>query len=346
MINYNITPANPLGGLSNITGDYIKKAGEKKLLDDAAEVFKTGSTDEVANFMIKNPQSAAALDKATGFKSEATKNNLIQTSLDILNGINPDEAIQKRVDEVEAQGGDASHTRELQGRVQGNPEAAKQNALMALAVHSPAAYKAYMDSQPKVEKPTTLMQNLQAAGLQPGTAEYQQAIMGYIKKPSGSTITIGDAKVLEKATEGQLSSAGFASKVAAANAELDSIEDSGYDPSNIKSAVATSVPGGGYLLDDNASLYESAKTDYITAVLRDESGATIGTDEYKLEEKKSFPRPGDSKAVIEAKRKRRKRQLSVLKNQSKGVYDIQYEKPSERTIPVDQMSDEELMKGL
>ncbi len=346
MIDYNITPANPLSGLGAVTGNYIQQQGEKKVMDEAVEAFKTGDPDAVAEFVIRNPQSSAAIDKAMGFKNEATKANLIQTSMDILNGLNPDQVIQDRINEVESQDGDASHTRELQSSVSGNPEAAKQKALMALAVHSPQAYKAYMDQKAKPQNPTTRMQELEAAGYKQGTPEYRAKLLSLMNKPTGTTITIGDQKTMEKATEGQLAAAGFTSRVTEANSTLEALEDSGFDPSNLEEKVASSIPGAGnFMVSDEFQEYEGAKQDFITAVLRKESGAVISDDEFKREDKKYFPQPGDSAKAIDAKRARRKRQAEVLKKLSKGVYDIQYG-GQDSTPPEDtpELSIDELVK--
>ena len=185
-------------------------------------------------------------------------------------------------------------------------------------------YKSVFGDQAEAQKDTTVMQNLQAAGLVKGTPEYQQAMLDYIKKPTGTTVTIGDQRLLEKATEGQLAAAGFANRVQSSNDVLTALEDKGYNPTNLSEAVAKRAPGGNYLLSDNAQLYDGAKSDFITAVLRKESGATISEEEFQREDKKYFPQPGDSPATVSAKRKRREGQFTVLNKQSKGVYDVQY----------------------
>ena len=69
-----------------------------------------------------------------------------------------------------------------------------------------------------------------------------------------------------------------------------------------------------------AQSYEQAKKEFITAVLRRESGAAIGKDEYKQYGQIYFPAANDSPLVIEQKRKSRELQLVSMINQSDGFY--------------------------
>jgi hypothetical protein len=69
-----------------------------------------------------------------------------------------------------------------------------------------------------------------------------------------------------------------------------------------------------------AQSYEQAKKEFITAVLRRESGAAIGKDEYKQYGQIYFPAANDSSLVIEQKRKSRELQLVSMINQSDGFY--------------------------
>lgn len=67
-----------------------------------------------------------------------------------------------------------------------------------------------------------------------------------------------------------------------------------------------------------------AKTNFITAVLRKESGAAIGKDEYATEDNKYFPKLGDSKAVIDQKAEARRLAIKAIERQAgPGAKDIQ-----------------------
>jgi len=62
--------------------------------------------------------------------------------------------------------------------------------------------------------------------------------------------------------------------------------------------------------------YQQAKTNFITAVLRKESGAAIGQNEFETEEKKYFPQAGDSKANIAQKQRARELAIEAMKIQA------------------------------
>jgi hypothetical protein len=61
---------------------------------------------------------------------------------------------------------------------------------------------------------------------------------------------------------------------------------------------------------------EQARRNFVSAVLRKESGAAIGVDEYKNEERKYFPQAGDTDVVIKQKQKARELAIEALKAQA------------------------------
>ena len=56
-----------------------------------------------------------------------------------------------------------------------------------------------------------------------------------------------------------------------------------------------------------------AKTNFVTAVLRKESGAAISSEEFTNEDKKYFPQPGDSQELIDQKRQARILAIDTLR---------------------------------
>ncbi len=58
---------------------------------------------------------------------------------------------------------------------------------------------------------------------------------------------------------------------------------------------------------------EQAQRDFVNAVLRQESGAVINPSEFANAQKQYFPQPGDTKEVIEQKRKNRKLAIDAFK---------------------------------
>ena len=61
---------------------------------------------------------------------------------------------------------------------------------------------------------------------------------------------------------------------------------------------------------------EQARRNFVSAVLRKESGAAIGVDEYKNEERKYFPQAGDTDKVIKQKQEARELAIEALKAQA------------------------------
>lgn len=100
-------------------------------------------------------------------------------------------------------------------------------------------------------------------------------------------------------TEFQAASAGYAARMAYNDKVLNqiaytpgSITEFGFMPERLKS--------------ENRKAYEAAKTNWIAAKLRKESGAAIGEKEYSDADMQYFPQAGDSKKVINQKQQLRK----------------------------------------
>lgn len=139
--NYQVNVANPLGGLNQAIGGYIEREQAQNTLNQASEILKTGDTDAIADFMLKNPQAAAALSNVSNFRSQATKQNAVESAVGVLTGqLSPEDAINSRANFIRSQGGDPSDTEGLRS-VAGDPEAAKRAAWGTLAVHAPDVYK-------------------------------------------------------------------------------------------------------------------------------------------------------------------------------------------------------------
>ena len=78
---------------------------------------------------------------------------------------------------------------------------------------------------------------------------------------------------------------------------------------NLQNVAAELLPDAveGYFQSEVYKRNKSLQREWQILVLRDESGAAIGQDEYKNYDKIYFSRPGDSLALIEAKRRARAR---------------------------------------
>jgi hypothetical protein len=183
---------------------------------------------------------------------------------------------------------------------------------------------------------TSTQKKVMSEGIDPNTPEGQararELHQGARTDPSLRT----DQQVIDKANDAQLQAAGFANRVKIANADLSALEATpGFDPATVSSTIAGESTVGNLILDENQQLYKRGKADFITSVLRRESGAAIGADEFAREDVKYFPQIGDSKKVIERKQRARANAFNNLSKQSKGVYDVQFGLP--KGLPKDTM---------
>lgn len=126
-------------------------------------------------------------------------------------------------------------------------------------------------------------------------------------------ITTADGKPVmgkgTKPTEGQLSTAGYAKRMVAAEQILSDPSTAAEAP-GWGSAIAGSVPfiGAGLenvLQSEQTQSYKQAAINWTRAKLRRESGAAIGDQEGIKEYQTYFPQPGDSPLVVEQKRQAR-----------------------------------------
>ena len=138
-------------------------------------------------------------------------------------------------------------------------------------------------------------------------------------------------------TEFQGKAAMFGDRAAEANNIISSLEGK-YSPAmlNAKTALGSvwGVGGGleaagNVMLPANAQKVEQAQRDFVNAVLRLESGAAIGKDEFDNAKKQYFPQPGDSAAVITQKRANRERAINGLKANARTSGATQNADPSQ-----------------
>lgn len=159
-------------------------------------------------------------------------------------------------------------------------------------------------------------QDVAGGGLGAGQGK---APSGYRWKADGSLEPIpgGPAGVKAAPTEFQGKSAAFGLRAAEADKTITALGDK-YSPAkiNAKQAVGNAWVIGGALeaatnmtLSDNDQKAEQAQRDFVNAVLRQESGAAIGADEFTNAKRQYFPQPGDGAAVIA--QKARNRQLAI-----------------------------------
>ena len=138
-----------------------------------------------------------------------------------------------------------------------------------------------------------------------------------------------------KFTDGQSNAAAFANRMNAGLMIFDELTSGGYDPTNLQDYLASNLPRSvsGFASTAEGQRYMAAKTDFITAVLRKESGAAISVSEFEKEDRKYFPQPGEGPEVVEQKRKARARALQSMIAQSGPAYEVLFGDPEETGIP-------------
>ncbi len=163
-----------------------------------------------------------------------------------------------------------------------------------------------------------LVERARAAGLEPGTPEYQQFMvnggadrgMRFTVGPDGSVEVVqGGAASSRPLSVDQAKSGGFLVRAQESNAILGQFDIQGAD---FWGRMKESVPGGNYMQTEEYQRFEQARRDFINAILRRESGAVIADSEFNNADKQYFPQPGDGAAVIEQKRRNREAAIAGL----------------------------------
>jgi hypothetical protein len=81
-------------------------------------------------------------------------------------------------------------------------------------------------------------------------------------------------------------------------------------------AVMNVLPGALGGPSPEQQQYAQAKLNFITAILRKESGAAISPAEFANEDKKYFPQAGEGPAVVEQKRRARELAIRAMRVQA------------------------------
>ena len=173
----------------------------------------------------------------------------------------------------------------------------------------------------------TLKLRAKEAGLEEGTQAYQQfMIEGGAKK--GMTLTVGkDGTVTmtqggatvgkPKLTETQGKASAFYTRATSSGKIIDSLEKTGTE---FGQWLLGQVPMTNWMASEEFQKLDAAKRDWISSVLRLESGAAIGPNEFANYDKAFFPQVGDKPATLEQKRMQRDLVVKTLKLQSGNAF--------------------------
>lgn len=113
-----------------------------------------------------------------------------------------------------------------------------------------------------------------------------------------------------KKTEVQAKSEIFANKM-----ELSerSINDLAVQGTSLTGKIASGVPLGNYVQSPEYQKYKQASSNFITALLRQESGAAISKSEFDRYDKEYMPQPGDGPEVLAQKSEARRVAIEGMK---------------------------------
>jgi hypothetical protein len=139
-------------------------------------------------------------------------------------------------------------------------------------------------------------------------------------------------------TESQGNATAYGLRMREANAILEPLENAGKTNTGLIKGVVGGTVGltpliGDKLEDVSGSIFNAlprilgglspeqqqvaqARINFITAILRKESGAAIGANEFATAEKNYFPKPGDDAATIAQKQQARKTAIKAMEIQA------------------------------
>lgn len=124
-----------------------------------------------------------------------------------------------------------------------------------------------------------------------------------------------------KKTEVQAAAEQFANRMESAEKSFSRVGAEGLGLSGATQSITGAVPVvGNFMKTENYQKMEQAKREWVTALLRKESGAAIGRDEYTQYDRQFFPQPGDGPDVVAQKAAARRVATEALKKSAGPSY--------------------------
>ena len=134
-------------------------------------------------------------------------------------------------------------------------------------------------------------------------------------------IVLGTEPLKSPFSVDQNKAAGFALRMEYALKELESLENAGFNPVNIRDYLANSLPFDpkpleNWLSSPEYKQYARARQDFSTAQLRQETGAQISAQEVDQIYETYFPNFGDDQQTMLNKKEARDRAFAAMKQKS------------------------------
>lgn len=165
-----------------------------------------------------------------------------------------------------------------------------------------------------------------AAGLSAANAFKEKSLAESERHNRAMEKEKSDARTLEKSPKPDQFKAGtFAKRIEQAEAVLNELDESGFNPSS----VGTGVQSGSFLgmsvperfKSQEVKKYNQAKDNFINATLRRESGASISPQERESADRQYFALPGDTEEILAQKRENRRIVFEGLKAESGNAFE-------------------------
>ncbi len=129
-------------------------------------------------------------------------------------------------------------------------------------------------------------------------------------------------------TDAQANALQYSERMKFNNDVLHKLESTGFDPSGVGAAVQEWTPN--FLATEDFQKYDAARRNWVSAVLRKESGAAISKSEEAGAVNQYFPKLGDSRGTVAQKAALR---ILAEENMRKAVGEIKRDKPSKEAAP-------------
>lgn len=179
------------------------------------------------------------------------------------------------------------------------------------------------DQPASVDEYNFYVEQEKAAGREPLTLlEFEQA-----KKGQGLSVTLPDGTTVQqggsvKLTELQSKQVSLSDRMANATENIGALEQAGYDPANFRDRATA---GGGeftnWAMTPEGQQYLSAAREWISGILRLDSGAAVPEPEFWRYYATYFPQMGDAPATRAQKAQMRKDAEDSIRKSSGGIVD-------------------------
>ncbi len=132
---------------------------------------------------------------------------------------------------------------------------------------------------------------------------------GVDRKTFVNEVSRANAKVAAgERTEVQAKSEIFANKMELSNKQISDVVGT-----SLAGKIASGLPLGNFVQSPAYQKYKQASSNFITALLRQESGAAINKPEFDRYDNEYMPQPGDSKEVLAQKSEARRVAIEAMK---------------------------------